>query len=69
MVSGAKPALCEKTTVFKSLGKPHKLLPGHKLKAVKGEVDGFPSSVGEWLGNRCRVHHLDQSFTYLGGAV
>uniref|UniRef100_A0A8C6GVZ3 Ketimine reductase mu-crystallin n=1 Tax=Mus spicilegus TaxID=10103 RepID=A0A8C6GVZ3_MUSSI len=30
VISGAKPAHCEKTTVFKSLGKTHELFPGHK---------------------------------------
>lgn len=71
MISGVKPAHREKTTVFKSLGKTNRLPPGHKYnqstRQMKGEVNGSPGSVGEWLGNHRRVHHLDQSFTCLGG--
>lgn len=54
VISGAKPAHCEKTTVFKSLGKTHELFPGHKSNqstcmAGKGEMDGLPGSAAESL--------------------
>lgn len=53
MISGAKPAHCEKTTVFKSLGKTHELFPGHKsnqsIRQGKGEMNGLPGSMGESL--------------------
>ena len=67
VVKGMKPAHCEKTTVFKSLGKGC-LSQGTNLTRAQGR---FCSSVGggmshqfPWL-THCEIYHLAQLFTCL----
>lgn len=65
VVKGVKPAHCEKTTVFKSLGECHP--PGHTQNQSARQVTcrwGRDASPALWLQG-CEIHHLGQLFTCL----